>query len=136
MGKRVLVVDDSAMVREYHAAALRESGFQVEWAANGYEAMEKAISGQYDLLIVDVNMPKMDGYELVRTLRENDGTRSLPVIMVTTEKSEADCLEGFRCGANVFLTKPVENTYLAQIARVVLGVTEGGRPAGNSTGTY
>ncbi|WP_445952149.1 response regulator [Thermodesulfitimonas sp.] len=100
--KRVLIVDDSATVRGYCASVLGEAGFHVEHADNGYEALEKAAREEYDLFIVDVNMPKMPGYEFVRHLREDERTAGTPVAIISTEARDNDRLEGYRAGANVF----------------------------------
>lgn len=67
---RVLIVDDSSAVRAYHADILRADGFEVEVADNGYEGLEKFLAEDYDVLLVDVNMPRMHGYELIREVRQ------------------------------------------------------------------
>jgi two-component system chemotaxis response regulator CheY len=104
---RVLVVDDATTVRMYHRAILEAGGFRVEEAANGYEGLEKALSGAFDLLLVDVNMPKMDGYSLVRALRADPATASVPAILISTEAEAADARQGYEAGANLYLVKPV-----------------------------
>lgn len=117
VNRRVLVVDDSLTARTYCTKVLGGAGFVVDEAANGYEALEKCFSTSYDLLIVDVNMPKMSGYELVRQLRRENITANAPIVMISTEAEDADRLEGYRSGANLFLVKPVGPEALIILAR-------------------
>lgn len=117
MNRRVLVVDDSLTARAYCAKILGGAGFIVEEAANGYEALEKCFRQSYDLVIVDVNMPKMSGYEVVRELRREAATAYTPIVMISTEAGETDRLEGYRSGANLFLVKPVGPEALIMLAR-------------------
>ena len=74
---RVLIVDDSSLVRMYYRDVLEKAGFEVDQAMNGLEAMEKALAGRFDLLIVDVNMPKMDGFSFLRELRRSGAPAAL-----------------------------------------------------------
>ena len=106
--KKILVVDDAATVRMYHKKILEDAGFEVEEAVNGLEALEKALLNDYDLYIVDINMPKLDGYSFVKKLRETENVRQSPVIMVTTEAEEKDMDKAFEKGANFYFIKPVK----------------------------
>ena len=88
--RRILVVDDSSLVRLYYRSALEKAGFTVEQAINGMEAMEKALAQSFDLVVVDVNMPKMDGLSFLRVLRSSDGDiASVPALMISTESRSA-----------------------------------------------
>jgi two-component system chemotaxis response regulator CheY len=116
---KVLVVDDATTVRMYHRAILEAAGFAVEEAANGYEGLEKALSTAFDLILVDVNMPKMDGYSLVRALREQPSTASLPAILISTEAEASDARQGYAAGANLYLVKPVRPDDLTLNARML-----------------
>ena len=88
---RILVVDDSSLVRLYYRDALEKAGFEVEQAINGIEAMEKVLAQPFDLLIVDVNMPKMDGFSFLRALRRSaPDVATLPALVITTEAGEQD----------------------------------------------
>ncbi len=116
---KVLVVDDAATVRMYHRAILETGGFAVEEAANGYEGLEKALSTTFDLVLVDVNMPKMDGYSLVRALRGQPATASLPAILISTEAEASDARQGYAAGANLYLVKPVRPDDLTLNARML-----------------
>ncbi|WP_422443650.1 response regulator [Thermoanaerobacterium sp. DL9XJH110] len=123
---RVLIVDDSAAVRGFHGSILRDAGFEIEEAANGYEALEKYFKNKFDLLLVDVNMPKMHGYELIRQIRRHGLYGFVPAIIISTESGENDYLEAFRAGANLYLEKPVDPVCLQLSARMLTGINTGG----------
>ena len=118
--KRILVVDDAATVRMYHRAILESSGYTVEEAWNGIEALEKALESSFDLYVVDVNMPKLDGYGFLRELRLQDIPQQ-PAIMVSTESAALDEMVAFRAGANGFLVKPLRSSQLSAYVRLMLG---------------
>ncbi|GLY04723.1 MULTISPECIES: response regulator [Actinoplanes] len=113
---RVLVVDDAATVRMYHTSLLAEGGFQVDEAANGLEAVEAAMTTAYDLFVVDVNMPKMNGYACVEALRSATVGTPAPVVMISTEDRPGDADLAYRAGANLYLVKPVAGDRLVRIA--------------------
>lgn len=118
--KHILVVDDAATVRMYHRAILEEAGYAVTEAANGVEALEKAGGAAFDLYLVDVNMPHMDGYGFLRALRGQDGPQ-VPAIMASTEAADSDCRRAFEAGANHYLVKPTRPQQLARIVGLLLG---------------
>jgi two-component system chemotaxis response regulator CheY len=118
--KRVLIVDDAATVRMYHRNILETAGYKVEEAWNGIEALEKALEAPFDLYIVDVNMPKLDGYGFLRELRQQDIPQS-PAIMVSTEAAARDELAAYRAGANGYLIKPARSPQLLSHVRLMLG---------------
>ena len=118
--KRVLIVDDAATVRMYHRNILEAAGYKVEEAWNGIEALEKALESPFDFYIVDVNMPKLDGYGFLRELRQHDIPQS-PAIMVSTEAAAGDELAGYRAGANGYLIKPAQPAQLLANVRLMLG---------------
>lgn len=119
--KRVLVVDDGGTIRMYHRAVLTEAGFDVEEAVNGMEGLEKALQGGFDLLLVDVNMPKMDGFRMISQLRRDPNVQHVPAIMITTESREVDREQAMAAGANLFLTKPVKPDELRAAAFLMTG---------------
>lgn len=121
--KKVLVVDDASTVRMYHKKILGEAGFQVDEAVNGLEALEKSLINNYDLYIVDINMPKLDGYSFVRKLRSSKNTKQSPVIMVTTEAEEKDRELAYQAGANFYMVKPVKPDELVKYAKIFTGVS-------------
>jgi len=119
---RVLVVDDSSLVRLYYRDILEKSGFDVDQAMNGVEAMERVLAQPFDLLIVDVNMPKMDGFSFVRELRRSNSQAAvLPVLIVTTEAGREDAEEARAIGANFYLVKPVSEADLRDHVAVLTG---------------
>src|SRR6187455_294997 len=105
---KVLVVDDSSLVRLYYRSALETAGFEVKQAINGIEAMEKVLEQTFDLVIVDVNMPRMDGFSFIRVLRGSAShVATLPALVVTTEAGSQDREEARAAGANFYLVKPL-----------------------------
>ena len=121
---RVLVVDDSSLVRLYYRSALKTAGFEVNQAINGIEAMEKVLSESFDLVIVDVNMPRMDGFTFLRSLRSSAAdVATLPALMITTESGVQDIAEARVAGANLYLVKPVAEAELVRHVCVLTGAT-------------
>ena len=118
--KRVLIVDDAATVRMYHRGVLESGGFAVEEALNGIEALEKALETPFDLLLVDINMPKLDGFGLLKEMRRQEIPQP-PAIMVSTEAAARDEMAAYRAGANCYLVKPVRPLQLLAHARLMLG---------------
>jgi two-component system chemotaxis response regulator CheY len=118
--KRILIIDDAATVRLYHRQILESVGYEVHEAINGVEALEKALEIQFDLYIVDVNMPKLDGYGFLRELRRND-MEQVPAIMVSTESKPEDRKRAYSSGANLFLVKPTRPEQLIAPIALLLG---------------
>ena len=119
---RVLVVDDSSLVRLYYRDVLEKSGFDVDQAMNGLEAMERVLAQPFDLLIVDVNMPKMDGFSFLRELRRGKSeAAALPALIITTEAGREDAEEARAVGANFYLVKPVSEADLRDHVAVLTG---------------
>ncbi len=119
----VLVVDDAATVRAYHRGILEDAGLAVIEAANGLEALEQAMASDTPpaLMVVDVNMPRMDGYTFLQEARAHPVLAAVPAIMVTTERAPDDADRGFASGANLFLVKPVRPETLGGFARILAG---------------
>jgi len=105
--KCILIVDDAATVRMFHRAILEGAGYVVQEAVNGLEGLEKALSTSYGLFLVDVNMPKMDGYSFLEALRRRPEIAQAPAIMISTEAEMTDRSKAYAAGANFYLTKPV-----------------------------
>ena len=128
--RKVLVVDDGTLVRLYYRKALEAAGFAVEEAINGIEAMEKILSDRFDLVVVDINMPKMDGLAFLRALRAEPAAAAVPAIVTSTEAAEHDRSAARAAGANYYLTKPVPEGSLALHAAILTGAPPaGGAPA-------
>ena len=120
--RRILVVDDSALVRLYYRDTLQKAGFEVEQAINGIEAMEKVLAQPFDLVIVDVNMPRMDGFSFLRMLRRSAAdVATLPALVITTEAGEDDLRAARAAGANFYLVKPVSQPDLVRHAAILSG---------------
>jgi two-component system chemotaxis response regulator CheY len=121
-GKHVLVVDDAALVRLFYRDTLEQSGFVVTEALNGVEALEKLLLETVDLVIVDINMPLMDGLTLLRRLRcmpHPDCT--VPVLVTSTEAAARDKAAALEAGANFYLVKPVPPEILGRVAAMLSG---------------
>ena len=120
--KRILVVDDSSLVRLYCRDVLERAGFEVDQAINGIEAMEKVLARPFDLAIVDVNMPRMDGLSFIHALRSGTSpAASLPTLVVTTEAGQQDREDARAAGANFYIVKPVSEADLVRHAAALTG---------------
>ncbi len=106
MAKRVLVADDSRLILRLAAMNLEKAGFEVITAADGLEALERARVESPDLIILDIMMPEMDGFEVCRLLKADVATSSIPVIFLTARGEEEDRHQGMDFGAVDFVTKP------------------------------
>ena len=119
---RILVVDDASLVRRYYREALERAGYQVDEALNGLEALEKLLAAPTDLLIVDVNMPQMDGISFLNILRQQElPTASIPAVVISTEAKAADYAAARLAGANLYLVKPVKQDLLVEYAGLLCG---------------
>lgn len=116
--KRILIVDDADLVRRYYRMILEKGGYVVDEALNGIEALEKLSASKPDLLIVDVNMPQMDGLTFISALRRRGLPASaIPTLVTTTESKPEDRVAARKAGANYFLVKPIdEPTLLSHVA--------------------
>src|SRR6266568_848875 len=103
---KILVAEDSATIRRLVAARLVADGFEVVEAADGEEAVELAWRESPDLLVLDKVMPKLDGFEVIRTLREDPRTRAMPIVMLTERSNEDDVLGGLSLGVEEYMPKP------------------------------
>jgi two-component system chemotaxis response regulator CheY len=112
MEKVILVVDDSATVRKFVAASLNMKGFRVVTAADGVEALERMPADKFDLIITDLNMPDMDGYEFIRTLRETPEYCDIPIIVLSSMTDLKDKDLALEMGAIAFLEKPLSTEAL------------------------
>jgi two-component system, chemotaxis family, chemotaxis protein CheY len=121
--KRVLVVDDASLVRLYYRAALEAAGFEVAEALNGLEALEQLLTAPFDLLVVDVNMPQMDGLSFIKTLRRKSLPMAATPAMVTSSEAAPHRIAAARAaGANFYVVKPLSPETLVQYALLLCGV--------------
>lgn len=118
MENKVLVVDDSEMVRNYHSYILKIFKFQVSTAENGLVGLEKALVNNYSLIITDINMPKMDGFEFINKLRENE--INIPIIIVSTEDEKRINRINANGIARIHMVKPTDPEKLVKTVREVL----------------
>jgi two-component system, chemotaxis family, chemotaxis protein CheY len=122
---RILVVDDSLLVRLYYRNTLENAGFEVDEALNGIEALEKILGQAFDLVIVDVNMPRMDGFSFVRALRRSaPDIAAIPVLIITTEAGLEDISAAREAGAKFYLVKPVSEADLRRHVAVLTGAQQ------------
>lgn len=120
MSKKILVVDDDDLVVVAIRELLTPQGLAVVTAANGPEALEKAAGDGFDLLILDVIMPEMDGYEVCRRIRKLEAYTETPVMMLTAKSSEEDKQKGLEAGANLYLPKPISPRRLIALVEEAL----------------
>ena len=125
MSKNILVVDDDDEIRELLEFDLIQSGFNVQTASNGVEGLEKALTFNYDLVLLDVMMPKMNGFDVCKNIRKVKN--NLPILLLTAKGTIADKTSGFDCGADDYLVKPFD------IQEVLLRVRALLRRSENST---
>lgn len=110
--KKILLVDDSATTLMMEQMVLRGHPYEIVTAKNGREAVSAASNEAPDLILLDVVMPEMNGFEACRQIRQQDGTRHVPIIMVTTKGEEHHVETGFESGCNDYITKPINGAEL------------------------
>ncbi len=120
MNKSILVVDDEMYIVNILDFTLATEGLRVISAANGEEALRHAVENPPDLVILDVMMPKIDGFEVCRALKAKDETKDIPVILLTAKDREADREKGREAGADLYVTKPFSPTRLLEDVRALL----------------
>lgn len=121
MSRRILAVDDEQSIVRLIEVTLTRKGYEVITANDGREAVSKAISSGPALILMDVMMPHVDGFEAVRQLKANESTRDIPVIMLTAKRHDADLIHGLESGAASYLTKPFNPTELVVLVERMLG---------------
>jgi len=117
--RKILVVDDSQVVRSFHVNILKTQGFKADGAADGVEALEKSLSDHYDLILCDINMPNMDGLTYVKKFREID--QETPIIIISTQEEMINKQKGYEAGANFYIVKPVTPMNLVLHIKILLG---------------
>ena len=118
--KTILIVDDSEFVRSYHSYILEQADFNVITAMDGSDGLEKLYTNACDLVLTDINMSNMDGYEFIRRVRADGKYGSLPIIIVSTESEAKDKMKGFEAGANLYIVKPSSPEMMVENIRMVL----------------
>jgi two-component system chemotaxis response regulator CheY len=121
MNKTIMTVDDSASVRQMVGFTLREAGYDVIEACDGKDALSKIQGANLNLVVTDLNMPNMDGIELIKSLRSNPAHKFVPIIMLTTESQNEKKMEGKNAGATGWIVKPFKPEQLVAVIKKVLG---------------
>lgn len=119
--KKILLVDDSSTILMMEKFILRNDPYSLVTASNGEEAVQKAVSEQPDLILLDVIMPRMGGFEACRLIRENEASKHIPIIMVTTRGEATNVETGWLSGCTDYVTKPINATELLAKVRNLLG---------------
>ena len=120
MAAKILAVDDEKHIVRLVQINLQKEGYDVITASNGKEALERIAAEKPDLVIMDVMMPQMDGFEALKTLKSQPETVNLPVIMLTAKAQDADVFEGWKSGADLYLTKPFNPSELMSFVKRIL----------------
>jgi len=126
MPKKILAVDDERHIVRLVQVNLERAGYEVVTAFDGKDALEKVAAEQPDLVVLDVMMPYMDGFEVLQNLRKNPSTRELPVIMLTAKAQDADVFRGWQSGVDCYLTKPFNPMELISFVKRIFKSLEGG----------
>ena len=119
MGKKVLVVDDEEMIRKFLRIQLTTWGFEVREAGDGAQAVEQLRNDDFDLLICDIMMPNMDGWQVLKQVKSNSRTKDIPVIFLTAKDRKADIVKGYELGADHYITKPFTKAQLIEGLKLV-----------------
>ena len=117
MPKKILAVDDEKHIVRLVQINLVKEGYEVTTATNGREALESVAASRPDLIVMDVMMPEMDGFEALQKLKDNSETANIPVIMLTAKAQDADVFKGWQSGADLYLTKPFNPSELLTFVR-------------------
>lgn len=133
MPRKILAVDDEKHIVKLVQANLVRHGYEVVTAHDGKEALQKVAEEHPDLVILDVMMPFMDGFEVLQTMRRNKATRDIPVIMLTAKTQDTDIFKGWQSGVDCYLTKPFNPMELVSfVKRIFKSMGDDGRAGGEA----
>ena len=119
--RRILIVEDSPTMRQLLVFALRRlKNVEVVEAQDGMDGLRKVSSDCFDLALIDINMPVMDGLKLISLMRGEDSLKNIPIVVITTEGADEDRQRALNLGANEYLTKPIQANKVLQVARDLL----------------
>lgn len=121
MSKSILVVDDSASIRQMVSFTLKSAGYEITEAVDGMDGLDKAKGKTFNLVLTDQNMPRMDGLTLIKSLRAMAQYKTTPILMLTTESSDAMKSQGKAAGATGWLVKPFDPQKLIEVVKKVIG---------------
>jgi two-component system chemotaxis response regulator CheY len=114
MAKTILVAEDSLMLRKVACFPLEKAGYKILEANNGIEAIEAMSKNEVDMIVTDLNMPGMDGFELIAQVKANENFKHIPIIILSTEGKKEMVMKGLTLGANSFLQKPIKPDLMLQ----------------------
>ena len=124
--RQILIVEDSPTMRQLLVFALRRlKDVDIVEAVDGMDGLRKISSDHFDLALIDINMPIMDGLKLIRLIRSEDSLQNVPIVVITTEGAEEDRARALQLGADEYLTKPVQANRVLQVARQLLKMGAG-----------
>ena len=112
MNKKILVVDDEETTRKFLRIHLVKCGHEVSEAADGQQAIDQLRKDRFDLIILDIAMPKRNGWEVLQEVRSHSGTKNIPVVILTAKNEDEDMFKGYEAGANYYITKPFTKSQL------------------------
>ena len=118
--KRVLIVEDEVSLLKLETILLTVKGYEVSGASTGNDALEKLSGEVFDLILLDIMLPDIDGYEICRRIKENPRHTGTPVVMLTARKSTGDQERGAICGADAYLTKPFKSAMIIEVMERLL----------------
>jgi two-component system chemotaxis response regulator CheY len=122
VSKHILIVDDSKTVRNLVAFIMKKEGFTITLAEDGLDGLEKLYAAdKIDLIISDINMPRMDGFTFIKTVREQEAYRDMPIVVLSTEGQERDIQQGISLGANLYMVKPAQPDTMVKNVLMLLG---------------
>jgi len=135
MAKKILVVDDERHIVRLVEVNLTRAGYEIMTAYDGVEALEKVKADKPDMIVLDVMMPRMDGFEVLKRLQADAGTQDIPVIMLTAKAQDADIFRGWSSGVSSYLTKPFNpRELLTFVERIFQSLEDGGPGGGDDDG--
>ncbi len=121
MAKKIVLAEDEPQIARLIEFKLKKEGYEVSWKENGEEALKAIKADKPDLILLDIMMPVMGGYEVLRRLKEDENLKSIPVIMLTARAQEKDVVKGIDMGAEDYITKPFHPAELLARVKRILG---------------
>lgn len=118
--KKILIVEDEESLLKLESILLTSKGYSVTGVADGVSALEQVVLIKPDLIVLDIMLPGMDGFEVCRIIKQNPETAHIPVMMLTAKKSSQDCERGMAAGASVYVTKPFKSAKIIEIIQELL----------------
>jgi DNA-binding response OmpR family regulator len=118
---RILVVEDEESLLKLESILLSSKGYNVTGVMDGKSALEEVMAHRPDLVILDIMLPEIDGFEVCRRIKENPATSAIPVVMLTAKKNSQDVARGTEVGANAYLTKPFKSAKVIEVIEELLG---------------